>query len=132
MKPGLRSWPEREALLVLLIALHSIGVGILLLFGSNLALRLGGWIEGDSLFFVRQGGIFHLIIATLYLLDYFRRNSILPIVIAKSAAVAFLVAMRATGEPALVLVSALVDALMLIAILSVRFQLRGHDGAGRP
>jgi hypothetical protein len=132
MKPGLQSWPEREALLVLLIALHSIGVGVLLLFGSHWALRLGGWAEADSLFFVRQGGIFHLIVATLYLVDYFRRDSILPIVIAKSSAVVFLVAMRANGEPALVLVSALIDALMLIAVLSVRVLSRGHDGAGRP
>ena len=132
MKPGLQSWPRREALLVLLIALHSIGVGILLLFGSHWALRLGGWAESDSFFFVQQGGVFHLIIAVLYLLDYFRHDSILPIVIAKSSAVVFLIAMRASGEPALVLVSALVDALMLVAVVSVRFLLRGHADAGRP
>ncbi len=118
-------------ILVVLVALHSYAVGLMLLFASAWALSFGGWEEGGTLFFTRQGGVFHLIIATLYLYDYFRRDSILALVLAKAAAVIFLVAMSTRGEPWLAPASAVADGLMLISVLAAR-ALRRADGASDP
>jgi hypothetical protein len=126
------TWARREALLVGLIALHSYLVGALLLFASSWSVQFGGWPAGGTLFFTRQGGAFHFIIATLYLIDYFRRDSILPIVLAKSVAVVFLGSLSVRGEPWLVPASAVMDGLMLISVLVVRALRRSHDGAGPP
>ena len=116
-----------EPVLVFLVALHSYGVGLFLLFGTGFALRLGGWEPGGE-FFVRQGGAFHLVIATVYLLAYARRESVLAIVVAKSFAVVFLGAMVALGEPLLVGLSAVADGLMLISVLLVRSRRRPSVG----
>jgi hypothetical protein len=130
MQIGLETWKEREGLLVLLIALHSYGVGLMLLFASAFALRLGGWGDEGTLFFARQGGVFHLVIATFYLVDYFRRDSILPIVIAKTIAVVFLFWLAALGEPWLVWMSAVVDLLMLLSVLWLRVRSAARPDAG--
>ena len=132
MRVGLATWKDREGLLVLLIALHSYGVGLMLMFASAFALRLGGWGDEGTLFFTRQGGVFHLIIATIYLLDYFRRGTIAPIVLAKSTAVVFLVVLAVLGEPWLVWMSAIVDLLMLISVLWVRSRCGSPGSAGGP
>jgi len=123
------TWRDREAILVVLIALHSYIVGATLVFASAWAVRIGGWEEGGTLFFTRQGGIFHFIIATIYLYDYFRRDSILPIIVAKSCAVVFLVTMSTRGEPWLVPFSALSDGLMLLSVLGIRALRRGRDAS---
>lgn len=120
MRPGWRTGPERESLLVVLIALHSYLVGLVLLFASDWAVRFGHWETGGTLFFTRQGGAFHLIVATIYLWAYFRHRSTVPIVVAKSFAVAFLLTMSALGEPVTVLFSGIVDGLMLVTLLAVR------------
>jgi hypothetical protein len=129
---GLGTWKAREGLLVLLIALHSYGVGLVLMFASDFAMRLGGWGDEGTVFFTRQGGIFHLIIATLYLLDYFRRDSILPIVLAKSVAVVFLFTLGALGEPWAVWFSGVVDGLMLVTVLGIRARCAPAAASGRP
>ncbi len=120
---------QRLGLLVTLIALHSIAVGIVLLFASDLALRLGGWPAGQDLFFVRQGGLFHLIVAAIYLIDYRGRRSVLSLVVAKSCAVIFLITQ---GGSALVMFSAVVDALMLVSVLWLRARIDPGAGAAPP
>jgi hypothetical protein len=132
MAVGLSSWKQREGLLVVLIALHSYGVGLSLIFASEFAMRLGGWGDEGTTFFTRQGGVFHLIMATIYLADYFRRDSIVPVVIAKSVAAAFLFTLGALGEPWAVWFSGVVDALMLISVLAIRGLSRAHPGADAP
>jgi hypothetical protein len=129
---GLGTWREREGLLVLLIALHSYCVGLMLMFASAFALRLGGWGDEGQLFFTRQGGVFHLIIATIYLIDYFRRDSIVSLVLAKSTAVVFLVVLTLLGERWLVLLSAVIDAAMLVTVLWVRARSGPRGAARRP
>lgn len=125
------SWREREAILVVLVAIHSYVVGLVLIFASSWSLRLGGWPEGGTLFFTRQGGAFHLIIATVYLYEYFRFGSIFALGLAKAVAVVFLLTLTARGEPWLVPASAVGDGLMLISVVGVRV-LRGARGDADP
>ena len=132
MRVGLSTWKEREGLLVLLVALHSYGVGLVLMFASAFALRVGGWGDEGTLFFTRQGGVFHLIVATIYLVDYFRQGSILPIVLAKTTAVVFLFALAFRGEPWAVAFSGVVDLAMLVTVLWVRNRCARPGAGDRP
>jgi hypothetical protein len=106
-----------ERWLVVLIALHSYGVGCGLLFLTEWGARLGGWSEVDPLFFARQAGIFHFLIATAYLLEYFRNGTVTLLLTAKATAVLFLGVMMLV-EPGqwIVPVSAAADGLMGAAV----------------
>lgn len=109
-----------ERALVVLIALHSVGVGVTLLFLTEWGLRLGGWIDVQPLFFARQAGVFHFVVATGYLIEYFRYRGVALLVTTKSFAVIFLVAMSLVENvPWLVPASAVSDGLMGLAVLFV-------------
>jgi len=116
--------PERarryETWLVVLIALHSYLVGALLVFATGWTLGFAGWEVGESLFFARQGGIFHLVVATGYLLEYFRHGGIWLLVVAKTTAVVFLLMLASTVNAWSVPFSGVTDGLMLAAILALR------------
>ena len=92
-------WRRIERLLVVLIALHSYGVGLTLMFATSWGTKFGGWPDVAPLFFARQAGVFHLLIATAYLLEYFRSGTVILLASAKATAVVFLLAMMAV-EPA--------------------------------
>jgi hypothetical protein len=120
LNPTQRPGRDRMTMLVVLIALHSYVVGIALLFSGPWALRLGQWEPGGTFFFMRQGGAFHVIVASLYLWAWFRHRSTFPILLAKSVAVVFLATMSLLGEPSAVLASGILDAMMLVILLVVR------------
>jgi hypothetical protein len=108
-----------EAWLVVLVALHSIAVGLILLLAPAFTLRFGGWdaAAGGTLFFVRQGGAFHLAIATGYLLEWTRRRSVTLLCATKALATVFLGAMAlAEPGPWAVPFSAAGDAAMGLAV----------------
>lgn len=84
-------WTRVERWLVVLIALHSYAVGIVLLVLPRWAMAFAGWGRAEPLFFVRQGGAFHLVVATAYLVEHFRHREITLLLIAKSLATVFLV-----------------------------------------
>lgn len=88
---------RREQLLVALIAVHSYGVGLALLFLTEFGTRLGGFSEVQPLFFPRQAGAFHLVVATAYLIEYFRYGGVTILLTTKCIAVGFLFAMTALG-----------------------------------
>jgi hypothetical protein len=71
MSAGL-DYRRLERWLVVLIALHSYAVGFFLLFLTEWGVAFGGWEDVTTLFFPRQAGIFHVVIATGYLIEYFR------------------------------------------------------------
>ena len=124
---------RHELWLVSLIALHSFGVGLVLLTVPDWALRLGGWpggIEPD--FFGRQAGIFHVVLATGYLVEYLRHRRVELILVAKSIAVAFLgLCWLLFDVPWPVPLCGLADGAMgLAALLTHRAVVRGE--AGRP
>ena len=77
---------------VVLVALHSYVVGAFLLFATEWGSRFGGFGEVSPLFFARQAGIFHFVLATAYLVERFVHGGVVIMVIAKAMAVAFLLA----------------------------------------
>jgi hypothetical protein len=84
--------PTQERWLVLLIAVHSLAVGVMLLAAPQWAIRFGGWDHAEPSFFVRQAGVFHVVLVIGYLIEHLRYQGVLLLVSAKSTAVVFLVA----------------------------------------
>jgi hypothetical protein len=106
-------WRALEGGLVVAIALHSYAVGFFLLLFTRWGVRFGGWGEASPLFFARQAGIFHFVVASGYLIEYFRYGGVRLLLLAKATATVFLVAMLlADGGPWVLPASALADALM--------------------
>ncbi len=82
---------------VVLVALHSYAVGGFLLFATEWGVRFGGFGDVSPLFFARQAGIFHFVLATAYLVERFAYGGIVILLAAKATAVVFLVAMWLLG-----------------------------------
>jgi len=81
---------QQERLLVILVALHSLAVGVVLLGAPRWAAALGGWGDADTVFFIRQGGIFHVVVAAGYLMEYSRYRTVRLLLAAKGMATVFL------------------------------------------
>ena len=108
-----------ERWLIVLIALHSFGIGIALLWAPSWGFEIGGWSEVKPLFFARQSGAFHIVVATGYLIEYFRYRGVLLLLAAKAIATVFLLGATITGEPWVVPFSGLADAAMGLVIFLV-------------
>ena len=119
MDRAARSWSDPERLLatfVVLVSLHSLAVGLFLVFGTQWGLAFGGWTGVSPLFFPRQAGVFHFVVAAAYLVEYFRYRGILVMLIAKGVAVVFLAdATFRYGGPWAVPLSGLGDLAMAVA-----------------
>ena len=107
---------------MILIAAHSFVIGIVLLFLTRWGTALGGWPEVIPLFFPRQGGIFHIVVASGYLLDYFRHGSVTFLLLAKILAVAFLTGIMVIepGASWTIPLSAVGDGMMALMVYLVR------------
>lgn len=108
-----------ERALIILIALHSIIVGVMLLFFAEWAIKFAGWSGADPIFFIWQAGAFHFVLVTGYLVEYFRWRSISLLLIAKTIAFIFLIGGSVlTDTPWSVWFSGLADgAMALVAYL---------------
>lgn len=117
-----------ESWLIGAIALHSLVVGLALLFLGRWGLALGGWSDVSPLFFSRQAGAFHVVVGIGYFLEYRRHGGISLLLVAKTVAVLFLLSMMWIDEaPWAVPVSALGDGLMALAAFTVhRLNQRDH------
>ena len=80
-----------ERILIFLISLHSIIVGLMLLFAADWAVRFAGWAGADPIFFIWQAGAFHFVLATGYLMEYSRSQTISLLLVAKTFAFVFLI-----------------------------------------
>jgi hypothetical protein len=80
-----------ERILIFLISLHSFIVGMMLLFSADWAVRFAGWAGADPIFFIWQAGAFHFVLATGYLLEYSRSQTISLLLVAKTIAFVFLI-----------------------------------------
>ncbi len=114
------AWARIESVLVVLIALHSAGIGIGALVAPEWGVRFGGFGTASPLFFVRQVGVFHLVAAMAYLIEYERYRGVSILLGTKAIAVVFLTLMMSLDRlPWVVPVSAAGDALMGIAAFAV-------------
>ena len=108
---------NHERLLVMLIALHSAIVGIMLLFFSEWSISFAGWSNADPLFFVHQGGIFHIVLAAGYVIEYRRDQGITLLVLAKTCAFVFLITEALIGDtPWVIPFSGLTDGAMGLVV----------------
>ena len=102
-----------------LVALHSAVVGVILLGAPGWSAAFGGWGEIDTVFFIRQGGAFHIVVAIGYLMEYFRHRTVRLLLTAKTMATVFLVLswlVDVSGAWALPF-AALGDGLMAVLVL---------------
>jgi hypothetical protein len=90
---------NHERILIILISLHSFAVGVMLMFFADWAVRFAGWAGADPVFFIWQAGAFHFVLATGYLVEYFRWRSITLLMIAKTIAFVFLLGGSLLAEP---------------------------------
>jgi len=115
----MRLTETHERVLIILISLHSVVVGIMLMFFSEWAVGFAGWAGADPVFFIWQAGAFHFVLATGYLVEYFRWRSVSLLLIAKTTAFVFLLGgSLLTDTPWSVLFSGFADgAMALVAFL---------------
>ncbi|MCZ7556046.1 MAG: hypothetical protein M5R41_06555 [Bacteroidia bacterium] len=127
--------PERNLLrlALLLMALHSSLTGIGLLAQPDFLLRWGGWGEVQQTFFPAQGGVFHILMAVLYVmasrLGAARETLIRLTILVKSVAALFLIVYYAGVEAIwLVGASGVGDALMAVAVFVLWMKEKQHHG----
>jgi hypothetical protein len=110
-----------ERALVVLIAVHSVVVGLLLTFATEWGARFGGFPSPVPLFFPRQAGAFHFVVAAIYLVEHRHYRGVFLLVLTKTLAVAFLLLTTALDDvPWLVPLSGLGDGLMAVAVVLLR------------
>jgi hypothetical protein len=129
---GSTGWDRErtEGIVVVLIAAHSIVVGLFLVLAPEWGARSFGFGPVQPLFFARQAGAFHFVAATAYLVEYFRYRGVLLLVVTKSVAVLFLLLMPALDAvPWVVPLSGVADGLMGLAVVFLRTG-RGQSLAG--
>ena len=113
------SWKGLENLGVFLVALHSFAIGIMLIFTTSWVLQFAGWDEVSHLFFHRQSGAFHLILAAGYWWEYHKHGTIGLMLMAKAIAVVFLLIMSPWKEAWSVPFSGILDGLMLVGMFFI-------------
>lgn len=112
-----------ERWLVVLVAIHSLAVGAMLLVAPAWSVSFAGWEGVDSLFFPRQAGAFHFVVAFAYLYEHRRLGSVNLLVLTKAFACAFLLSAVALGEAAWsVPFSGVTDGLMGATVLAVHLR----------
>ncbi len=82
---------------VYLVALHSFFIGAGMAVAPKWVLGFGGFSDTPA-FFVRQGGVFHVVLAAVYFLEWQRRQRLGAMLVAKWTASVFLVASVLSGE----------------------------------
>ena len=103
--------------MVHLVAVHSVGGGLALLIFTEWGAALGGFDQVVPPFFARQAGVFHLVVACVYVIDYRRNGGVLLLVMTKCFAVAFLFGETLFDTvPWVVPASGLGDGLMALAV----------------
>jgi hypothetical protein len=110
-----------ERLLIILVALHTLIIGLVFLTVPDWAVNFGGWPQNiRPIFFGYQVGIFHVVLVCGYLIEYFRYRGISLIITAKSIALVFLLITPLFHEvPWAVPVSGVVDGAMALVVWQV-------------
>ncbi len=112
-----RRWRAAESLLVALVVLHSAVLGLAAVIAPEWGVRFSGFGAATPLFFPRQVGVFHVVVAIAYAIEWERYRGVTILVTAKSIAVAFLAVQMLLGPlPWIVPVSLAGDAVMALAV----------------
>ena len=119
---------DHERILIILVALHSAIIGIVFIVAPNWLMRFGGWEGIDPVFFGRQAGAFHVVLAIAYLIEYFHYDGVRILVMAKTFAMVFLLACTALDNlPWAVPTSGVLDAVMALFVLWLHRSIRRHE-----
>jgi hypothetical protein len=119
--------PVHERILIVLIALHSIAVGIMLMFFAEWAVSFAGWTGAEPIFFIWQAGAFHFVLAAGYLVEHLRHRSITLLLIAKTTAFVFLLGGSLLADtPWSVWFSGVADGAMALVAFLVHRTVSGH------
>lgn len=115
-----------ENLLVSLISLHSTIVGAMFLVLPQWTMRFAGWRGIDPTFFAYQAGVFHVILATAYLIEWRRYRGVTILITAKIVAFVFLTTATIIDPiPWAVWTSGILDGLMAAAVWWVHRNVAG-------
>jgi hypothetical protein len=90
VRSGREPWARIEGLLVLAISLHSAAIGVAAIVATEWGLRFSGFEDASPLFFTRQVGVFHIVVAIAYCIELFRYRGIVILLTTKAIAVVFL------------------------------------------
>lgn len=123
-------WRRLENVGVWLVFVHSFLIGIMLMFASAWVLDFAGWDQVDHLFFPRQSGAFHIVLAAGYLWEFARHRGISLMLMAKGAAVVFLLVLSPWQEAWSVQFSGLMDGVMLVGMALVHRLARWNEKPG--
>lgn len=123
-----------ERWLILLIALHSLIIGIFLMVAPAWTMGFGGWQQTiNVVFFIRQAGIFHVVLVAAYLIEHYRYQGVLVMVTAKSMALFFLLLAAVFDQvPWAVPVSGIGDGAMALLVWWVHRQVSDEPVASEP
>ena len=114
-----------ERILIILVSLHSATVGVVFIAAPNWLMRFGGWEGIDPVFFGRQAGAFHLVLAVAYLIEYFCYDGVKILVMAKTFALVFLFGCTVLDSlPWAVPTSGVLDALMALFVWWLHHSIR--------
>lgn len=114
------NYRKLEYWIIILIALHSIGIGTGLLWSPGWAYSFAGWEIPSPIFFPHQGGVFHIVLAIAYLIEYFRYRGVILLFTAKTIAVLFILVSTIFGNVSYVVpLFGAIDAIMGIVVFLV-------------
>jgi len=126
----MRLTERHEWLLITLVALHSAIIGVVFILAPNFTMQFGGWERIDPVFFGRQAGAFHIVLAAGYLMEFAKYRGVRLILIAKSFAFLFLLAYTIIDPlPWAVPASGVIDGLMALVVWWVHRQTGSGDRA---
>jgi len=115
--------PRRiETIIVFLIALHSVLLGLAMVFQPTRTLELFGWNYQGPMFFPTQTGVFLALFGILFMAILFHRTLAWFIVVVKTAAVVFLFSQHfilGPDAPGTILLAALLDGLMGASVAAI-------------
>lgn len=116
---------NHERLLIILIALHSAAVGVMFLILPQWTIHFAGWEGIEPVFFAFQAGIFHLVLATAYMLEYHQYRGISILLTAKCIAFVFLITATIIDPiPWAVWTSGILDGIMALVVWWVHRQVQ--------
>ena len=119
----MRLTERHEWLLITLVALHSAIIGVVFILAPNFTMQFGGWERIDPVFFGRQAGAFHIVLAAGYLMEFAKYRGVRLILIAKSFAFVFLLVYTIIDPlPWAVPASGVIDGLMALVVWWVHRQ----------